>query len=132
MLRAHAAFPFEFVLMLGDNMYGRRQPQDFVDKFESPYGPLLRMGVPFYAALGNHDEPTNRDLPAVQHGRRALLHVRAGDVRFFVFDTNLMDPKQLAGSTTRCSESTEEWKIATSIIRSIPTAIATARTSSCG
>ena len=57
MLKTHGTNPFEFVLMMGDNMYGSQRPRDFVDKFEIPYGPLLRMGIPFYAALGNHDEP---------------------------------------------------------------------------
>ncbi len=37
MTAARARFPFELVIMLGDNMYGRQQPQDFVDKFERPY-----------------------------------------------------------------------------------------------
>ena len=60
MLDAHRLFPFEFAIMLGDNMYGRQRPDDFVQKFERPYKPLLDAGVLFYAALGNHDEPTNR------------------------------------------------------------------------
>ena len=60
MAAARARFPFEFVIMLGDNMYGRQQPQDFVDKFEQPYAALLQAGVCFYAALGNHDNPANR------------------------------------------------------------------------
>ena len=34
-------FPFEFVLMLGDNIYGSERPQDFVLKFEKPYAEIL-------------------------------------------------------------------------------------------
>ena len=60
MAEAHARFPFEFVIMLGDNMYGRQRPDDFVTKFELPYKKLLDAGVKFYAALGNHDEQENR------------------------------------------------------------------------
>src|SRR5437660_81347 len=37
----HRQFPFDTVIMLGDNMYGRQTPRDFVDKFENPYKPLL-------------------------------------------------------------------------------------------
>src|SRR5688572_29991557 len=48
---ARAGFPFGFVVMLGDNLYGSQSPSDFVDKFERPYAPLLQAGVPFYAAL---------------------------------------------------------------------------------
>ena len=53
-------FPFEFAIMLGDNMYGGEGPSDFRRKFEEPYKPLLDAGVKFYAALGNHDDPTQR------------------------------------------------------------------------
>lgn len=34
-------FPFEFVLMLGDNIYGAEKQRDFQRKFERPYAPLL-------------------------------------------------------------------------------------------
>src|SRR5687768_5148068 len=50
-------FPFELVLMLGDNLYGGEKPSDYVKKFEQPYKELLNAGVKFYAALGNHDKP---------------------------------------------------------------------------
>src|SRR5437868_6730900 len=53
----HATFPFEFVIMLGDNMYGGESPKDFQNKFEKPYEALLSMGMKFYASLGNHDIP---------------------------------------------------------------------------
>src|SRR5688572_9328312 len=59
-VRSRQAFPFEFVILLGDNMYGGEGPSDFVKKFERPYKPLLDAGVKFYASLGNHDEPTQR------------------------------------------------------------------------
>ena len=56
----HEKFPFEFVLMLGDNLYGHQRPEDFKKKFEEPYQPLLNAGVKFYATLGNHDDPNER------------------------------------------------------------------------
>src|SRR5689334_6174477 len=55
MLKDHEAFPFEFVIMMGDNIYGSQLPTDFKRKFEDPYEPLLTAGVNFYASLGNHD-----------------------------------------------------------------------------
>src|SRR5262245_36669679 len=58
--KAHETFPFEFVIMLGDNIYGSERPQDFVNKFEAPYKALLDSKIPFYAALGNHDDPAQR------------------------------------------------------------------------
>src|SRR5438552_5036385 len=56
MVRYFATFPFTFAIMLGDNMYGSERPQDFVNKFEKPYKPLLDAKVEFNAALGNHDD----------------------------------------------------------------------------
>ena len=53
-------FPFELVLMLGDNIYGSERPQDFVLKFEKPYAEVLARKIPFYASLGNHDDPNQR------------------------------------------------------------------------
>src|SRR3954464_11912569 len=32
----HGKFPFDTVIMLGDNLYGSQRPRDFVDKFENP------------------------------------------------------------------------------------------------
>lgn len=111
MLRTHAAVPFEFVLMAGDNMYGSQRPRDFVDKFETPYGPLLRMGIPFYAVLGNHDDPENRNYPHFNMGGQRYYTLVKGPVRFFFLDTNLMDPKQRDWFEGALRQSGEWWKI---------------------
>ena len=37
MIKTRANFPFEFVVMLGDNIYGGHSSQDFALKFEQPY-----------------------------------------------------------------------------------------------
>jgi 3',5'-cyclic AMP phosphodiesterase CpdA len=109
---ARAAFPYQFVLMLGDNLYGSQRPADFVDKFEQPYAALRQAGVPFYAALGNHDQPTNRDYrPFNMGGERYYTFVK-GQVRFLVFDTNLMDPPQLAWIEATLRAAKEPWLIA--------------------
>lgn len=111
MAAARAKFPFEFVIMLGDNMYGRQQRQDFVDKFERPYAPLLQAGVRFYASLGNHDDQANRNYEGFNmSGERYYTYVKKG-VRFVVLDTNLMDPKQLAWVEDTLKSAQESWKI---------------------
>ena len=51
-------FPFDFAIMMGDNMYGGEKPEDFKTKFEDAYKSLTDAGVRFYASLGNHDEST--------------------------------------------------------------------------
>ena len=112
MMKSHAVVPFQFVVMVGDNMYGSQKPRDFVDKFEIPYGPLLRMGIPFYAALGNHDQPDNRTYPPFNmNGQRYYSFVK-GRARFFVFDTNFLDPRQLEWIENALKASDEDWKIA--------------------
>src|SRR5882757_6567288 len=60
MLQFHEGFPFTFVIMLGDNIYGGKSPAELQKKFEIPYKPLLDTGVQFYAALGNHDDTNER------------------------------------------------------------------------
>ncbi|HET7698996.1 MAG TPA: metallophosphoesterase [Vicinamibacterales bacterium] len=111
MTAARARFPFEFVVMLGDNMYGRQQAADFVQKFERPYAPLLEAGLPFYAALGNHDDPDNRTYKGFNmNGARYYTYAR-GNVRFVVLDTNALDRAQVGWLENTLRDATEEWKI---------------------
>jgi len=112
MAAARERFPFEFVIMLGDNLYGRQKPQDFVTKFEQPYADLLKSAVRFYAALGNHDDAAadRAYKPFNMEGRRYYSFARQ-NVRFFVFDSNLVDREQLAWIDGALAESSEPWKI---------------------
>ena len=73
MARFHAKFPFDRVIMLGDNIYGGQGPQDLVKKFSQPYKALLDSGVKFYASLGNHDDPANRRYPLWNMGGQIVL-----------------------------------------------------------
>jgi predicted MPP superfamily phosphohydrolase len=111
MASARARFPFDLVIMLGDNMYGRQRPEDFVDKFERPYAPLLKAGVLFYAALGNHDDPSNRYYTGFNMGGERYYSFVRKHVRFFVFDTNMMDPAQLDWIGRTLAQSRDPWKI---------------------
>jgi hypothetical protein len=108
---ARASFPFAFVLMVGDNMYGGQAPADFVAKFERPYAELVQAGVPFYAALGNHDKPDNRNYPHFNMGGERYYTFVKGQVRFVVLDTNLMDRAQLAWFEATLQQVREPWKI---------------------
>jgi 3',5'-cyclic AMP phosphodiesterase CpdA len=111
MATAHGRFPFDTVLMLGDNLYGRQQRQDFVDKFERPYGALLREGVLFYATLGNHDNPNNRFYRNFNMGGEHYYTFARLNVRFVVLDSNQMDPKQRAWLDDVLQKSREDWKV---------------------
>jgi 3',5'-cyclic AMP phosphodiesterase CpdA len=106
------AVKFDFVIMLGDNIYGGHSPSDFVKKFEKPYAALLNGGVKFYASLGNHDDPNDERLykPFNMGGERYYAF-RKGDVAFFALDSNYMDPKQLEWVDQNLKNSAGKWKI---------------------
>ena len=104
-------FPFELVIMLGDNLYGRQQPEDFVTKFERPYAALLSAGVAFYASLGNHDNPRNAQYEGFHMGGERYYTFNRKNARFFILDSNQMDPKQLAWIDDALKQSQDEWKI---------------------
>jgi predicted phosphodiesterase len=111
MTKVHATFPFDLVIMLGDNMYGGQSPSDFVKKFEQPYAPLLAAGVKFQASLGNHDRPEQISYkPYNMNGQRYYSYVR-NNVRFFALDSTLMDQKQLQWLDAGLRDAREEWKI---------------------
>jgi hypothetical protein len=107
----HTKFPFDTVLMLGDNMYGSQRPQDFVRKFEQPYRALLDSGVQFRASLGNHDEPTNRSYRLFNMGGERYYTFVKGNVRFFALDSNIVDRGQLEWLDTNLRAAREDWKI---------------------
>jgi hypothetical protein len=113
MVATRDLFPFEFVLMLGDNMYGDEDPDDFSQKFELPYSGLLSDGVEFYASLGNHDEPEIQTAyePFNMDGRRYYTFSPRNGVRFFALDSNYMDPEQIAWIEDELAASESEWKI---------------------
>jgi predicted phosphodiesterase len=110
---ARATFPFEFVILLGDNMYGGESAKDFQNKFEKPYNALLSKGVKFYASLGNHDIPERQIAykPFNMGGQRYYTFKPKDGVRFFALDSNYMDRKQLEWLEKELKASGSEWKI---------------------
>jgi predicted phosphodiesterase len=109
------AFPFNFAIMLGDNLYGAERKGDYEDKFERPYKTLLDAGVKFYAALGNHDDPAQRNYkPFNMNGERyySFKPEKLGGVRFFALDSNYMSPEQVQWLEKELANSGSDWKIA--------------------
>jgi len=114
-------FPFEFVVMLGDNIYPPHDANDFSTKFEQPYRPLLDAGVTFHAAIGNHDLDLELNYGPFNMGGRRYYTFRRNEqrleglagagVRFFVLDSRALDPDQLAWLRDELSRSGTDWKI---------------------
>jgi predicted MPP superfamily phosphohydrolase len=103
---------FDFVIMLGDNIYGSHEPRDLAQKFEIPYKPLLDAGVKFYASLGNHDDPNiERLYKAFNMGGERYYAFKKGDAQFLALDSTYMDPKQLAWIDQSLRSSSAPWKI---------------------
>jgi hypothetical protein len=117
----HRAFPFGFVIMLGDNIIGSDTPTDMRAKFETPYKPLLDAGVVFHAALGNHDNPNQRFYKLFNMGGERYYTFQApgggaakpteGGVSFFALDTDYLDKPQLDWLEKELSSSTAAWKV---------------------
>jgi predicted phosphodiesterase len=109
---ARSSFPFDFVLMMGDNLYGGEKPKDFEKKFAEPYKALLDGGVKFYAVLGNHDDPNERFYEKFNMGGERFYTFKVKGVRYFALDSNYMDPKQLAWLEKELKSAGGDWKIA--------------------
>jgi hypothetical protein len=96
-------FPFDFVIMMGDNLYGGNSSKDYDKKFAIPYRPLTDAGVKFYASLGNHDDPSERFYkPFNMNGERYYSFKPANSsVRFFALDSNWTRSSRRAVPTGR-------------------------------
>ena len=112
MLRSRQVFPFEFVLMMGDNMYGGESAKDYKAKFEDVYKPLLDQQVKFYASLGNHDEPAQRFYKHFNMDGKEYYRFTKGNVAFYALNSNYMDKKQIQWLQDELGKDTSEWKIA--------------------
>ncbi len=114
-------FPFDFVVMLGDNIYPPHGADDYQRKFEEPYRALLDAGVTFHAAIGNHDESSELAYPGFhmdgrryytfRRGERRLQGLAGAGVRFFALDSRSLDPPQLRWLADELHASETRWKI---------------------
>lgn len=115
-------FDYSFVLMLGDNIYGDSGSADaYEQRFERPYKPLLDAGVPFYAAIGNHDPVGQENYPLFNmNGRRyyafekeegSLRPLFSRKVLFVAIDTVNITKQQLNWIDRTLDDSDADWKV---------------------
>jgi hypothetical protein len=112
MVRYRVAFPFDFVLMLGDNLYGAETPADYSKKFSDVYQKLLDNKVKFYATLGNHDNPNQRFYENFNMNGKEYYRFTRGNVAFYSLNSTYMDKKQLEWLESELAKDTSQWKIA--------------------
>ena len=112
MQRFRQTFPFEFVLLVGDNMYGSEKAADYKLKFENIYKPLLDQKVKFYAALGNHDESNQRFYQFFNMEGQEYYQFKKGNASFYALNSNYMDKKQVDWLNEKLATDTTAWKIA--------------------
>jgi Calcineurin-like phosphoesterase len=112
MQRYRQMFPFEFVLLVGDNMYGSEKAADYKLKFENVYKPLLNQQVKFYAALGNHDESNQRFYEFFNMEGQEYYRFKKGNASFYALNSNYMDKKQVDWLNEKLATDTATWKIA--------------------
>jgi Calcineurin-like phosphoesterase len=112
MYKYRQAFPYEFVIMTGDNIYYQEKAEDMKTKFENVYKPLLNDGVKFYATLGNHDESNQRFYEHFNMNGEEFFKFKKGDVSFYSLNSNYMDKRQLKWIEDEFAKDTAKWQIA--------------------
>ncbi len=118
MILAHQNKPIDFVLTVGDNIYGTGNRQYYRPFFEQPYSVLLKDNVKFFATLGNHDIIEGRQdetqYPLFNMDGREYYTIRKAEglVEFFMLDVTNLGNKQLAWLENALKVSKARWKIA--------------------
>ncbi|NMG08034.1 metallophosphoesterase [Brasilonema sp. UFV-L1] len=118
MTNYHSKNLYDLVVLAGDNIYNNGEMEKINAVFERPYAPLLKQGVKFQAALGNHDIRTANGDPQLKYLNfnmkgRYYTFQRDNNVQFFVLDTNTNADweKQLKWLEQELSASKAPWKI---------------------
>lgn len=118
MLLAHQNKPIDFILTVGDNIYGTGNKTYYKPFFEQPYAPLLRDNIKFFTTLGNHDVIEGRKdetlYPLFNMEGREYYTIKRGQglVEFFMLDVTNLGNQQLDWLESALKVSKARWKIA--------------------
>ncbi len=106
------AVKFDWVLLTGDNIYGKDTPADMKNKFELPYKSMLDNGVKFYASLGNHDTSNQRFYAPFNMNGEEYYRLDRGGVSFYALNSNYLDKKQLDWLVEQLTKDKNAWRVA--------------------
>ena len=112
MLNYRSVFPYDFVIMTGDNIYGKDTAEDMKSKFEDVYKPIIDTGVKFYASLGNHDFSSQRNYALFNMKGDEYYRIEKGGVAFYSLNSNYMDKRQIDWMQSEFAKDKSKWKIA--------------------
>lgn len=111
MAEYHQTFPFDTVLLTGDNIYGKDTPEDMKNKFELPYKTLLDRGVKFYGSLGNHDTSNQRFYAPFNMNGEEYYRMERNGVSMYALNSNYLDKKQLDWLTEHLAKDPNKWRV---------------------
>ena len=106
------ASSFDWVLLTGDNIYGKDTPADMKNKFELPYKTMLDAGVKFYASLGNHDTSNQRFYAPFNMNGEEYYRLDRNGVSIYALNSNYLDKKQLDWLTAELAKDPNAWRVA--------------------
>jgi 3',5'-cyclic AMP phosphodiesterase CpdA len=106
------AFLFDWVLLTGDNIYGKDGPADMKNKFELPYKAMLDAGVKFYASLGNHDSSNQRFYALFNMNGEEYYRIERNGVSIYALNSNYIDKRQLDWLIAELSKDENSWRVA--------------------
>jgi 3',5'-cyclic AMP phosphodiesterase CpdA len=106
------AFSFDWVLLTGDNIYGKDTPADMKNKFELPYKTMLDAGVKFYASLGNHDTSNQRFYAPFNMNGEEYYRLERNGVSIYALNSNYLDKKQLDWLIAHLAKDPNAWRVA--------------------
>jgi predicted MPP superfamily phosphohydrolase len=118
MFAIHQQSPFDFAVLVGDNIYPNGSSRYFAKHFEQPFAGLIENRVAFHAVLGNHDVKEGREdqcgYPLFNMGGRRYYTIRRGDglLELFMLDSTDCDAAQIAWLEQQLKVSTARWKLA--------------------
>jgi hypothetical protein len=112
MAALRSRFDYRTVILLGNNVQGSERPQDFLNKFEAPYRPLLDQGVEFRAVLGNKDSREQRWYKLFNMTGKYYTFSPAPAVQCFALESTYVTPAQMEWLEEQLKQSTSAWKIA--------------------